>query len=474
MASITSDAKGNRTIQFVAGDRRRRSIRLGKIDMKSARDVKRRIEELNAAKISNQPIGRDLAEWLNDIEPSFYQRLAAAGLVSAREEAAKLVPLGEFLSDFLAKREGAKESTVSAIRVAMNRMIAFFGDDAPIASITAGEADDWLTWMKVKKKYEPPTIARQVKHAKRFFRSAVRLKLIKENPFADLRGGSKQNNQARREFISLDVAHKVLDALPDAEFRLIFALSRFGGLRCPSEQLALQWDDFDWGQSRFNCRSPKTGPRIIPIFAELKPYLDAVYHAAPEGAVNVISRRRASAQRWGVTLERALQRAGVTRWEKIFHNLRASRQTELSALYPIATVCRWLGNTIEVADLHYLSALEHDFSRASSVGALHNPVQTSEEKCRLVATTCTVEESKTLEIVGNVEKFPEACKSQGDAELAANNHDISNAQKSALHNPVQFRTNDITPDSSSGSADSNAARREWDLFKRAYLAGDIE
>jgi len=413
MASISTDSNGNRTIQFIAGDRRRRSIRLGKLDMKTTRDVKRRIEDLNAAKISNQPLSRDLAEWLNDIEPSFYQRLVAVDLVARREEVARHIPLSEFLNDFLAKREGAKESTLSAIRVAINRINAYFGDDTPIASITPGEADDWLTWMKVKKKYEPPTIARQVKHAKRFFRSAVRLKLIKENPFEDLRGGSKQNNESRREFISLEVAIKVLDALPDAEFRLIFALSRFAGLRCPSEHLALQWSDFDWEQSRFSCRSPKTGLRIVPIFSELKPYLDEVYHAASDGAVNVISRRRASAQRWGVTLERALERAGITRWEKIFHNLRASRQTELSALYPIATVCRWFGNTVEVADLHYLSALERDFERAASVGALHNPVQGTGENCLIVAHTCTGEDSEYQEIMGNVKKFPEACKSQG-------------------------------------------------------------
>jgi integrase len=413
MASISSDSNGNRTIQFIAGDRRRRSIRLGKLDMKTTRDVKRRIEELNAAKISNQPLSRDLAEWLNDIEPSFNQRLVAVELVSRREEAARNVPLGEFLNDFLAKREGAKESTLSAIRVAINRMNAYFGEDAPIASITPGEADDWLTWMKVKKKYEPPTIARQVKHAKRFFRSALRLKLIKENPFEDLRGGSKQNNESRREFISLDVASKVLDALPDAEFRLIFALSRFAGLRCPSEHLALQWSDFDWEHSRFSCRSPKTGLRIVPIFSELKPYLDEVYDNAAEGSTNVISRRRASAQRWGVTLERALERAGIARWEKIIHNLRASRQTELSALYPIATVCRWLGNSIEVADLHYLSAMERDFERASTVGALHNPVHGTGEKCGEVVHSCSGTPSKNQEIVGCAKKFPEACKSQG-------------------------------------------------------------
>ena len=33
---------------------------------------------------------------------------------------------------------------------------------------------------------------------------------------------------------------------PDNQWRRLFALCRFGGLRCPSEPLVLRWDDVDW------------------------------------------------------------------------------------------------------------------------------------------------------------------------------------------------------------------------------------
>ena len=39
---------------------------------------------------------------------------------------------------------------------------------------------------------------------------------------------------------------------------LIFALSRFAGLRCPSEHLALRWSDINWERSRMIVQSPKT------------------------------------------------------------------------------------------------------------------------------------------------------------------------------------------------------------------------
>ena len=38
-------------------------------------------------------------------------------------------------------------------------------------------------------------------------------------------------------------------------------------------------------------------------------------------------------------LMRILRRAGVATWPKLFHNLRASRETELAATFPLHVVC---------------------------------------------------------------------------------------------------------------------------------------
>src|SRR5262245_42421699 len=64
-------------------------------------------------------------------------------------------------------------------------------------------------------------------------------------------------------------------------------------------------------------------------------------------------------------LLRAITRAGVKPWPKLFHNLRATRQTELVAKFPIHVVCKWLGNSPTVADKHYLQVTEADFERAA-------------------------------------------------------------------------------------------------------------
>ena len=60
-------------------------------------------------------------------------------------------------------------------------------------------------------------------------------------------------------------------------------------------------------------------------------------------------------------LNRILKRAGVPPWPKLFHNLRASRETELADTFPEHVVCKWIGNSRVVARRHYLQVTEEHF-----------------------------------------------------------------------------------------------------------------
>jgi hypothetical protein len=51
-------------------------------------------------------------------------------------------------------------------------------------------------------------------------------------------------------------------------------------------------------------------------------------------------------------------------WEQVFHNLRASRQTELADQYLAHVITSWLGNCPPVAERHYLKTTEEHFRRA--------------------------------------------------------------------------------------------------------------
>ena len=78
--------------------------------------------------------------------------------------------------------------------------------------------------------------------------------------------------------------------------------------------------------------------------------LEAAFDAANPGTLFVITRYRNGDQNLRTELLRIIRRAGLEPWERAFHNLRASRQTELAATFPIHVVCAWIGNSEKVAD----------------------------------------------------------------------------------------------------------------------------
>ncbi|MEM8737741.1 MAG: hypothetical protein AAGG38_04590 [Planctomycetota bacterium] len=63
-------------------------------------------------------------------------------------------------------------------------------------------------------------------------------------------------------------------------------------------------------------------------------------------------------------LQRAIDRAGVKPWPRLWHNLRSTRQTELERHFPSHVVCAWLGNSRAVAAKHYLQVTDDDFAAA--------------------------------------------------------------------------------------------------------------
>jgi integrase len=363
MASISRDPNGRRRILFVDADGNRKTIRLGKTSQRMAEEIKIKVETLNAAKIGGCSLDRETAAWVANLGDDLHAKLAAAGLAEPRRTAR----LGAFLEAFIANRiPSAAPNTIMNLNQSKRRLIEHFGADRDMRSITPADADGWAA--ALAEKYAPATAGRTIKRARQFFKLAIRDKIVTENPFAGVKA-SGQPNKERQFHIGLETIASVIDAAPDHEWRLIIALSRFGGLRCPSEHLALRWQDMDWERNRFRVDSPKTGERWIPMFPELRPHLEAAFELAEDGAVYCINRYRDSNTNLRTTFTKIIRRAGAKPWPKLFHNLRASRETELAATYPIHVVCEWIGNSAAIAAKHYLTVREEDFERAAQGGA---------------------------------------------------------------------------------------------------------
>jgi hypothetical protein len=119
----------------------------------------------------------------------------------------------------------------------------------------------------------------------------------------------------------------------------------FGGLRCPSEVLTLRWADVLRTQ-----------------------------------------------------LLRIIKRAGLAPWTKAFRNLRASRETELVASFPIHVVCAWIGNSQRIAVKHYLTVTEADFAQATGRAAESAAFALQKATVQQAADACT-KWQKPMEVV---------------------------------------------------------------------------
>jgi len=378
VASIGNDPNGRKRILFVAGDGSRKTIRLGKVSTKQAEAFKVKVEALIGHGITGA-MADETARWLADLPDPMHARLAAVGLIPERQS----TRLAAFLDAYIASRVDVKDGTAVIWGHTRRCLVDFFGADKPLRDITPGDADAWRLYLIAQKgkiaatTMSDNTVRRRCGLAKQFFRAAVRLKLIPSNPFADLKAAI-QANKRREYFVSRQEAAKVLDACPDAEWRLLFALCRYGGLRCPSEPLGLKWQDVDWAGGRMLVHSPKTEhhtggeSRLVPLFPELLPYLRQVFEQAEPGTEHVISKWRyhGAGTNLRTGLLRIMAKAGLKPWPKLFQNLRATRETELAESWPMHVVCAWIGNSQAVARKHYLQVTEDHFRRAA-----RNPAQ---------------------------------------------------------------------------------------------------
>jgi integrase len=394
MASIIKQDNGRRILKFRGVDCKPYWVRLGFISENDARAMKAHIEALylRAKDPEQYPLERSTRKWLKNVSDKIRSKLIEAGLCGTPAARA----LGNFLAGHIAEQKQVKPGTLKFYHHTERNLVEFFGPDKPIEEITPGDADRFVVYLKttrslqgrlrkgrsVSMPIDPATlkplslntIRRRCDLARQFFRAAVRKKLISENPFTELKGLAPPGRNVKRDrFIGREVAQKVLDACPNAQLRLIFALSRFGGLRCPSEILGLRWEDVDWANGRMTVHSPKTEhhpgreSRVIPIFPELHICLTEVWELAEPGVNWVVTYRPRNAdQIYRKELLKILKRAEIPVWPKLFQNLRASRATELVEKFPSHVAAAWLGHTEAIAEKHYRQVTEEHFARATA------------------------------------------------------------------------------------------------------------
>ncbi len=372
MASISNDPHGRRRILFVAPDGNRKSIRMGKIDRKGAEAIARHVEALLSAKMGGQPFPRDTAGWLSEIGEVLKAKLAAVGLI----ESVKRVALGEFLRSYILNRPDVKPATLEVWQQPCRNLIAFFGDGKSLQTITTGDCEQFKAWL-LTQELAPTTLAKRLSFARTFLHVARKHKLIDVNPFSEVKIPSACVS-GRQHFVDRESVKKLFD-LANPTWRTIVALARFGGLRCPSEVLSLEWKHVDWQKGTITVTSPKTdrydgkGSRLIPLYPELRPYMEEALKLADPDATHVVGgghlAKADTPTGWKscnlrTSFGKLVKRAGLVQWPRMFHNLRSSRETELLEEYPVHVVAKWMGHDAKVCLKHYAQTTDEHFDRA--------------------------------------------------------------------------------------------------------------
>jgi len=371
VASLSNRPDGSRVIQFTHPDGSRKTIRLGKVARKPAETVKRMVEALLAALKMGVSPPEDVSSWVAQLLPWMRDKLVAVGLVAASTESTKETESDNFKTwceEYLAKRVDLKDRTTYLLGQVIKSLVAEFGPDAKLKDITKGHAEEWRLSL-IAKGLGDNTIRRRCGRAKQFFAAAIRKRLITENPF----DGFKTNvrpDKSKFFFVSREMSDKIMENCGAIQNKLVFGLARWGGLRTPSETLALRWEHVDWENECIKILSPKTErhegheSRLIPMFPELRPLLEDARELAADGEEHVVTICRGDGKHFRTIVQQAIRKSGFEPWPKLFQNLRSTRETELVETFPVHVATAWIGNSAPVAKESYFQVTPEHFARA--------------------------------------------------------------------------------------------------------------
>jgi integrase len=331
------------------------------------------MERLIAAVSSHQTPAPETVQWMRSTSDALHERLSRAGLCEPRQYRRTV---GSFCDAYLAERaDQLKPKSLAKLRLTAESLKASIGADKPLHKVTHSDATAWRTGL-ITGGMSEASAKSHTGNAKQILREAVRRKLIDENPFDHLRSGSTASKYTH--FVTSTQFARFLEALPDDEWRLMFALARWAGLRVPSESHLLTWADVDWHKGRLFVRSPKTEhhegheSRSVPIDPRLMEILRRAFEQAEEGSSRLV--RITGNGYIAEQFEKAIRLSGVETWKRPFQTLRSSCEKEWAMSFPQYAVSRWIGHSLVVSGRHYANSVPDElFDKAAGLVAVETP-----------------------------------------------------------------------------------------------------
>lgn len=312
--------------------------------------------------------------WIDGLSDDLHNAFAKVGLAQLRrpvesDAAIVGVTVGKLFDDYIARRDDLTKRSKSNLRNAKLAVVDIMGGHTLAANVRPIDCADWR--VAATKRYSAATVSGFVKKSRQVWADAVERGICSVNPWLKVKAG-KQSNKSRNAFVDIATVARVM-AEADWRWKLVIALCRFGGLRCPTEVYDLRWEHVLFDKSKIVVTSRKGANhdaehRVIPMFPELRALLaEALAHRDPEDERVVAW--------WSegynphTHFKRLVLRAGLTPWPRLMHNLRASRVTELADQFPAHVVTAWMGHSENVSQEHYRMTTDVHFDRAAKSAA---------------------------------------------------------------------------------------------------------
>jgi integrase len=292
---------------------------------------------------------------------------------------------------------GRKRSTLMDYRSTLRvHLVPFFGD-VPIAAITTGQIERYLT-VKLRAGRAPKSIRNDLGLLYGVLGFAEKRGWVASNPCKHVelpRAGTHDDGDIR--YLSPEEVEALCRAVPDDDLgcteRLLYRVAAMTGLR-QGELLALRWRDVDWPAGRVRVRrslvrgefgTPKSrrASRSVPLADALAAALDAHQRASayPSDDHLVFAHphlgRPIDRSKLLKRYKAAVRRAGIR--DVRFHDLRHTFGTRMAAAgVPMRTLQEWMGHRDFKTTLIYAdyapSAQEREFvERAFAPAVVGHP-----------------------------------------------------------------------------------------------------
>jgi len=235
MASLNYESNGSKNVRFnLPGETTRRKISLGKMNRKTARSVKTKIEDLIYAHIAGFALDGETSRWVAELPDDLYERIARTGILPKRERREKLT-LKEATQKYYAMRQDAKASTRNVWEQGHDKLMEFLREDYLMADVSEVNAEEFEQWL-IGKGYAAATCRKRIAVCKMLWKWAVKRGYAESNVFADLRSTAVPTKHL--EFIPREDIERVIAACPNTQWKLLIAFARYAGLRIHSRAIA--------------------------------------------------------------------------------------------------------------------------------------------------------------------------------------------------------------------------------------------